>query len=269
MHKRIALLVLAAGVLCGLGASVAAQSVPQGYKSDTALQKGLIVRLKSGDGSTVEPLVQADAAEMLGVVVASNAAPVSLSSTENVQQVFVATTGQYSVLVSNQNGTIKSGDFVTISSLNGVGMKSTTTQTVVLGKALAGFDGKSGVETTAKVNDKQVSLGRVAVDITVAHNPLYSGNDVTGVPHVLSEAAGLVTTKPIGAVRIYASLAVLIVAIFIAGGVVYSGVRNGMVAIGRNPLAKQSIFRSLIQVTLMALIIFVIGLFAVYLLLRI
>jgi hypothetical protein len=49
----------------------------------------------------------------------------------------------------------------------------------------------------------------------------------------------------------------------------YGGIRNGLISIGRNPLSKKSIVRGMIQVILTALTIFLLGIFGVYLLLRI
>ena len=85
----------------------------------------------------------------------------------------------------------------------------------------------------------------------------------------MAEAAEIVTDKPVGALRIYASLAVLVLAIIIAGILLFSGVRTSMTAIGRNPLAKKSIMRNLLQLILIAMIILTIGVIAVYLLLKI
>jgi len=48
----------------------------------------------------------------------------------------------------------------------------------------------------------------------------------------------------------------------------YSGIRNALIAIGRNPLSKKSIFRGLLEIILTGFIILIIGLFAVYLLLK-
>lgn len=250
-----------------------AQNVPQGFQSDQTLQKGMIVRLKPGDGTKVQAVTQQDAGEVFGVVVSSSDAAVSLSNTSAAQETFVANSGQYEVLVSNQNGQIKEGDYVAVSALGGVGMKATSDQQYVLGKALTTFDGVMNIEgnSTLKTSngDQQVTLGRVTIEVSVAHNPHYSKEDEAGVPQVLSNLVQIVTDKPVTAFRIYASLTVVVVTIIIAGIVLFSGVRTGMTAVGRNPLAKKSISRGLLQVTLMALIVFVIGLIAVYLLLRI
>lgn len=151
-HKRIFqrfLLIagLALFAICTYGVA-RAQNVTQGYNSDSVLQKGMIVRLKPGDSNTVQALNQKDAADMFGVIVSSGDATVSLSNPGNSQQVYVATYGQYDVLVSTQEGPIKQGDYITISSLNGVGMKAATTQQLVIGKALSSFDGMSESEGT-------------------------------------------------------------------------------------------------------------------------
>jgi hypothetical protein len=276
-HKRIFqrfLLVagLALFVVCSIGV-VRAQNVTQGYGSEMALQKGMIVRLKPGDSTKVEALSQQDAADMFGVIVASGEATVSLTNVGNDQQVYVATYGQYDVLVSTQNGPIKQGDYITVSSLNGVGMKAEKTQQLVVGKATKDFDGKTNLvgTTTLKTSkgDKEVTLGHVPIEVSVAHNPLYEKEKEAGVPDFLSKAAELVTSRPVSAFRIYVSLAVIILSFIIAGSILFAGVRSGMTAIGRNPLAKRSIVRNLVQVTLMSLIVFAIGLFAVYLVLRI
>ncbi|HSW74953.1 MAG TPA: hypothetical protein VLG16_03725 [Candidatus Saccharimonadales bacterium] len=279
-HKRIVeYSLLAIGLFLflfvGIQAAAHAQNVTQGYQSDTSLQQGVIVQLVPSDATKVEPLSQTSETSMLGVVVAPNDAPVTITGDNTKTQTYVATYGQYNVLVSNQNGPIKAGDSVSISAIDGVGMKADADHEVIIGKAIQSFDGASNVQSTATLktsggSSKTVAIGRIQVNINVAHNPAY--NPVTpqaGVPTILSRAAKIVTDKPVGAVRIYASLAILIVCIFIAGGVMYAGVRTGMTAIGRNPLAKKSIVHNLIEVTLGAIIIFLIGVIAVYLLLKI
>jgi hypothetical protein len=252
---------------------VQAQNVPQGYQSDQRLQKGMIIRLKSGDGTKVQAVSQKDQGEIFGVVVSSSDAAVSLSNTGAAQETFVANSGQYEVLVSTQNGAIKTGDFIAVSSLDGIGMRADRKQEFVLGKALTSFDGRGSAEsnTTLKTStgEQQVAIGRVSIEVSVAHNPSYSQQDKAGVPHFLESLVQAVTDKPVTAFRIYASLAIVIICALIAGAIMFAGVRTGMIAVGRNPLAKKIISRNLIQVILMALIVFVIGLIAVYLLLRI
>jgi hypothetical protein len=273
-HKRLwsaLLAVVGLLVLCTTAAS--AQNVTQGYLSDVSLQNGLIIRLKPGDATKVQTVKQADASEMLGVTVANNDAPVSLSDPTK-KQIFVATFGKYDVLVSNQNGPIKSGDYITISAVEGVGMKAGTDQEIILGKAIGQFTGAGDVESKVSLTDslggkQDVSIKRIQVDISVAHNPNYSGDSTAGVPKFLSKAAQVVTKKPVTALRLYACLGILAVALAVAGGIIYAGVRTGMTAVGRNPLAKAAITKNLVTVVLIAIIVVLIGVIAVYLLLKV
>lgn len=255
-------------------AKAMAQNVTQGYQSDATLQQGMIVRLVPGQDNKVEALGQDSATDMLGVVVAATDAPVAISDNSDKAQTYVATYGQYDVLVSNENGAIKAGDTITISSVDGVGMKAGDSQKEVLGKAVGAFDGKTDTQTSQTLQTssgkKTVSIGRIQVNISIAHNPAYkeTATDTNGVPKFLQPAIQIITNKPVGAVRVYASLLILFVAMVISGVILYAGVRTGLTAIGRNPLAKNSIVRNLIQVILVALIIVLVGLIAVYLLLK-
>ncbi|HSX07581.1 MAG TPA: hypothetical protein VLG11_01685 [Candidatus Saccharimonadales bacterium] len=274
-YKRfLASLVLAVGLLAGICAPAAAQTqeVPQGYNSDQTLQKGLIVALKPDDKSKVVPLSLTNINAMYGVVVSANDSPVNLTNNSAESQVYVATAGQYDVLVSTQNGPIAGGDYLTISSLDGVAMKAGDSQSFVIGKALQSFDGRSGTESTTQITDTAghktlVSLARIPVEVNVARNP-YLKVTVSNLPGFLQKAAQSVANKPVTDSRIYVSLVALLASVLIAGALLYAGVRSSITAVGRNPLAKTSITRGLLQVVILALIIFLIGIFAVYLLLK-
>ena len=276
-HKRRLskiLLLTALLALAIIPATVHAQGVTQSYTSDETIRRGMIVRLKDNDGTKIETLDQQHERDMLGVVVVQGDTPVALTTPGATSaQNFVATTGRFDVLVSSQNGPIKIGDFVTISALNGVGMKIDGNHQIVIGKALEAFDGKTNVDGRASldrglIGKQQVTLGVVQVDISVAHNPFYEDPTIDGVPKFLSRAVHLITDKKVSAVRIYASLLIVMLCLAVAGVIIYSGVRNGMVAVGRNPLARKTIMRNLLQVVIVSLIVFTIGLIAVYLLLR-
>src|SRR5882757_10049304 len=135
--RRFVALLVIAGLLLPVAASAATTTnksasssssdstnqVTQGYGTTQALQNGMIVKLLDNDTTKVEPVTTDTIAKMQGVVVAANDAAFALGNNGNNGQVFVATTGKYEVLVSNQNGPIKSGDYITISALAGIGMK--------------------------------------------------------------------------------------------------------------------------------------------------
>lgn len=249
------------------------QAVTQSYNADASVQMGMMVKLKDKDPNSVEPLTADSVRSLLGVIVAPNDATVTLTpQNANQQQVYVATAGRYDVLVSNQNGVIHSGDLITISSVAGVGMRAGEDQSVVLGKAAGSFNGTSNVVGTLSVKDTQgkshqVSLARIAVNLDIASNPLQS-KATDYVPSFLAKAATTVSGRPVSAARIYLGIITLFAAALVTGNIMYSGVRSGMTAIGRNPLSRKSIIRSLIQTVIAGLIIFVVGVFAVYLLLK-
>jgi len=185
----------------------------------------------------------------------------------------VSNVGHFGVIVSNQNGPIKAGDFIMISAISGVGMRADSkTDTQVVGKAASNFNGTSNVIGSVEVSDTvgrktTVSLGRIQLNAAISHNPLFAKN-ADYVPAGLAKIAQAVTDKPVSAARVYLGLVIIVVAAFIAGSTVFSGVRSGMISIGRNPLSKKSIIKSLIQTVMAGLMIFIVGIFAVYLLLK-
>jgi hypothetical protein len=61
---------------------------------------------------------------------------------------------------------------------------------------------------------------------------------------------------------------VMLLAAAIAGAILYAGIRTSMIAIGRNPLAKSSVTRNLLSVVITSVIILIIGIVAVYLILK-
>jgi hypothetical protein len=254
-------------------AAQVSQSVTQSYNADSTVNNGMLVRLKPGVQNTVEALPKDSLTSLLGVAVQQNSSSFALTpQNASKQQVFVTTSGRVSVLVSDQNGPISIGDYISISAINGVAMKADGGQQEIIGKASAPFTGNSNTLGTANITNSlgktvQVSLGMVPVDLAIASNPLaIKSNDY--VPSFLSKAATAVAAKPVSAARIYLSFAIIVIASFLTANMIYSGVRSGMIAIGRNPLSKKSIIRSLIQTVFAGLIIFLGGVFGVYLLLK-
>lgn len=248
-------------------------AVNQTYTAASGVQMGMIVALDSKKPQTVVPLPQEDAKRMHGVVIPQTNASIALApEAAQAQQVLVASSGQHNVLVSTQQGVIKAGDYITVSALSGIGMKAATHDTQVVGRAVTAFAGNADVISKVNVKDNtnkkvSVSVGRIMVDLNVAGNPLYQ-EATDNVPRPLAQAANAVAGKPVSAIRIYAALAILAAITFIVGHMLYSGIQSSMLAVGRNPLSKKSIMRSLMQTVFAALIIFVAGVFAVYLLLK-
>jgi len=244
----------------------------QGYASDTKLDNGTIVLLTGKDSDRVKIANQAEVQNMFGVTVDRNTLPLTISNgLEN--EVFVAVSGTFNVLVSTQGGSIESGDYVTLSSVNGVAMKAGTEKTTVFGRANGSFDGKGitlGTTTLKDVNgndNEKVVLGSIPVTIDIRGNPNDKSTKVE-VPDFLMRLGQAIAEKEVSPIRIYLSLGITLISILAAIAIIYSGVRSGIISIGRNPMSKKSIFRALLEIILTSILILIIGLFAVYLLLK-
>jgi hypothetical protein len=257
---------LAAGLLCliGLGlhsAAAKADNIIQGYSSKDTLQPGILVALDKTATKSVKILPGGDSDQIFGVVIDPSDAPFTLNGDDS--KVFVATSGNFQVLVSTIGGTIKSGDFVTASNLSGIAQKADSAEARVLGQAVSGFDGSANVITT---NNKD-KIGRIFVQINPQNNPL--ANNAVLVPSFLRKASVAVAGKSVPAIRIYAALGVFIFSAVVAVLVLWSGVRGSLIALGRNPLSRKAIFSGMYKVVFTGIGIFILGLAGVYLLLRI
>ena len=195
----------------------------------------------------------------------------SLLSEEN-EKTFVATVGRFEALVNTEAGIIQPGDFLTVSSISGIVKKAGEFDAFSIGKAIEGFDGNANNISSAQIEDSlgnvnNVQIGRIFVDVSVGTNPLLRPAD-SSLPEFWERATEAIAGKQVSAVRVYISIFILMAAGAIAGSLLYSGIRSSVISIGRNPLSKESITKSLLQIILTSIIIFLIGLFGVYLLLR-
>lgn len=267
---------LAAAIFIGTSlAAASADSTPavtQSYNADSSVLAGMIVGPKPNVANTVVPLTSQGINRMLGVVVPVNDAPLVLTSTTATsQQVLVANSGRYNMLVSNQGGAIRAGDYLTISSLSGIGTKASSSQTEVVGQAAGSFDGSNALGSVPLKNGsgKTVteSIGSIPVNVQLAANPLFQKTS-TELPSFLAKTADTVANKHVNAARVYLGVLTLLATVVIAGSLLYGGASSSVVAIGRNPLAKRAIGSGMFRVAIMGLIVFMLGLLATYLMLR-
>ncbi len=273
-HIRFRLLLLLSGIALFVpfyilaNAGAVSQLVAQGYTSSSNLQPGMIVRLDSLSSGQVTALDLNHINQMLGVIISASDSALTLSQTNASQQaVYVSNFGQHNVLVTNQNGPIKTGDFITISALSGVGMKADNNETLVLGRAAAGFDGIHNVISTDTLSSSNgqklnLSIGIIPVNINIEPNPLAQGT--RGVPAFINKLTKYATNKSVSASRIYLGMLCVVAGLIITITIVYSGIRNGFISIGRNPLAKRAIAVNLIRVVAIAIVIFATSIGAAY-----
>ncbi len=247
-----------------------ARIIAQSYGANSSIQPGMIVQLSGSHGDKVAPLDIKNIEKMFGVVISASETPLTLSQAANTQQVFVTNTGQHNVLVSSQGGPIKTGDYITISDLNGIGMKADGTKALILGQAAGNFNGVNNIIGSSVLNNTSgksqiVNLGSIPVDINIANNPLIQ--KVSSLPSFLGTITKSITSKPVSALRVYLSLAIVAAGVILSVTVIYASIKNGIISIGRNPLAKKVLKSNLFGLLTATILIFCISLGVAYLVL--
>ena len=238
-----------------------ADNVVEGFSSSEQLQPGEVVAIDKAASRTVKAAPANNASLIYGVVVDPSDAPITLVGQNS--QVFVATTGTYPVLVSTNNGSIKAGDYISMSNINGIAGKAQPGQGLVLGKAQSAFDGKTGVISS----NGGVNIGRIYISLGISKNPIVN-TDPT-LPRVLSRVANSVADRSVPVIRVYTALVIFMIAMSSAIVILWSGVRSSLISLGRNPLSRHTIFSGMYKVLFTGIGVFIIGLAGVYLLLKV
>lgn len=186
-----------------------------------------------------------------GVVVANPA--VFFGSSNDKSYYSVLTSGKAYVRVSDSNGQIKSGDFITSSKTAGVGQKADNLG-FILGTAL---------------EDSPQKKGLILVAITPRYNTsvsVSSGIRMNLWTNIKSAASSPFLT-PLTSLRYLAAVAIS--AVSFALGFLYFGKfgKSGIEALGRNPLASKTISFGIVFNILLTIVMIVAGLFMAYLIL--
>lgn len=258
----VPILVLGVSSLNAQGAS----SIAQGFQSsDPNVVAGALVSLKQGTPNTVELGTQDNVDRLLGVV--GNKSVIEL--TNGRESVQVVTNGSTTVLVSDINGAIKTGDKVTTSPISGIGMKATTS-TIVIGTAQAGFSSTSIVQTRT-VTDKKgkelsVHIGAIPIQVDKVFYQAPQ-DDNSFLPPVLQDFASSVAGHEVSPVRVLVAALLVLMLFVVVTILVYSSVRSSIISIGRNPLSEEAVQKSLLEIGLTVVGILVFTVIVIYLIL--
>lgn len=245
---------------------VQADTVSQAYNSNVLIPIGSLVSLHNGSSSQVDLANSDNVNDLLGVVVSAQTNLVNLNANNGNTQ--VVNSGDATVLVSDINGSISTGDSLTASPIGGVAMKATAPGKI-LGTANANFgsgQASQRQEITAKDGKTTtVSIGSVSANVLIGNyqnQPSLNGN---GVISAVQAVASSTTGKSISAVRALLALLVLLMSVVISILILYTSVAGSIRSIGRNPLSRHSILQSLIQVIIAVVVIMLSGFAIVYL----
>lgn len=259
----VGLILLAIG---GGAASAASASISRSYQAASPIQTGSIVSFNPNKSNYVEAANTDNDSRLAGVAVSPGD---SLVAVDNGGKVQVAISGSVSTLASDVNGDIGVGDQVSASPFSGIGMLASSGGHVI-GVAQTALNAKTPGAKTQTVKDRngrdqQVRVGYIRVSIAVG------ATDATGSKeklNVLQRVARSLTGHTISTVRILLALVIIIVATVSLAALVHASIYGSIVSVGRNPLAKHAIFRTLTSVLVMSLLLTAVAVAATFFLLR-
>jgi len=227
-------------------APVAASSanISHSYHSLGSIPNGSLVSLDASRSDYVQLGDTGNGSRLLGVAVAKDDSLLAVDPADD--RVQVATTGNATALVSDLNGDIKVGDQISVSPFSGVGMKASP-GLYVIGLAQTPFSKSSQSVQEQTVTDKQghssrIEIGYVKVNVAVGRGINGSGAQIlNGLQRLGQSLTGKVISTP----RLVISLVVTFVATLSLITLMYASIYGSIISIGRNPLAKYAVFRTL------------------------
>ncbi len=270
-HGRLFLSLIALAILVmGLSpVGAASANISHSYGSSVAITTGSLVSLDPLHSNFIVPSNTDNGLQLLGVVVNSKDSLLAVDSSVANGSIQVATSGNVSVIVSDVNGDINVGDQVSVSPFNGVGMKAVEGYQVI-GLAQTAFTSKTATRTIEKVTDKsgkatEINVGFVTLGIAIGNVPSATGGEKL---NSLQQIAKSLTGHTISAFRATLALVVAVSASVALVVLIYASIYGGIISIGRNPLAKFAVFRSLLSVLGMAGLTALVASITIFLLLR-
>jgi len=240
--------------------------ISQSYTTTSALPQDSIVSLQNDSTNQVVAAENDNADNILGVIVNPTNASLSLSSS-NANQDQVATSGTLDVLLSDINGSVSKGDFITASPISGVGMKATGNVRVV-GVAQSDLNSSNGTKQTYtdKSGHKQsVLIGELPVLVNVSY--FYKQPDKTLIPSAIQSIADALAGKSVSTVPILISSGIFLVTLIAVVSIIYSMIHSSIISVGRNPMSQSAIYRDLVQLSALVLVIIAGSFISIYLVL--
>jgi hypothetical protein len=240
-------------------------SIAQGFQTeDSNVVSGALVGLKKGTPNNVELSTTETLDQILGVV--GNKSLIELSSGSSTVQ--IVTNGSAAALVSDINGTVKTGDKITISPIAGIGMRATVS-TLIIGTAQADLS-SAEVETRTisdkEGNKKQIRIGSIPIQVDKVFYEVNDGQS-SFLPPAFQDFANNLAGKKVSPIRVMIA-GLLVILLFVTIIVLlYSAVRSSIISIGRNPLSESAVHKGLLQVGITVLGVMIFTVAAIYLIL--
>lgn len=246
-----------------------AQGVARGYFThDQDLKNGMVVALSisgSGDKPYVERATRENVEKVIGVTTNSEDTFLTIGSSE--QQVYIQTTGVASLFVTDINGDIKKGDKLTLSPLKGILMRANDASPT-MGTALEDFSTMNAESQTVESSDgtKTALVNRLSVSIDgiLTRQPAFVESKTA-----LEKLGEAITGKRVGELQVIVALVIFFIIMVAEGSIIYGAISSGIISIGRNPMARGAIRGEIFRILIVAVIVLIIGLGAIYLILQV
>lgn len=248
-------------------ASASSANISHSYKTTGRIINGSLVSLDPKRSDYVQLANSGNASRLLGVAVAGNDSLLAVDPTPGAVQ--VATNGNAAALVSTVSGDIDLGDPIGLSPFNGVGMKAQSGSQIIGLAQTTLNDRTQGVITQTATDkngkDTEVKVGLVRVNIAIGSTGEGAQSERLSS---LQKLAKSITGHEVSTARVLVSLVVVVVSLLALITLIYASIYGSIVSIGRNPLAKYAVFRTLGSVLGMAALTTVVTGVTLFLLLR-
>ena len=128
----------------------------------------------------------------------------------------------------------------------------------VVGSAQADFSAITTLNRSVTTSDGQqktikVGLLPVAVNVTYYSASMSQGTISSFVPPFLQSLANTVAGRQVSPVRVLIGATTLLLGFVAVMIILYTSIRNGLISIGRNPLAQKALRRGLIDIIFAAM----------------
>jgi hypothetical protein len=248
--------------------AAALANVSHAYRAEGSISNGSLVSLDPKKSGYVELADSSNGVRLAGVAVNPSESLLAVNPSSITTQ--IATTGNVNVLVSTVNGNIAVGDQVSVSPFGGIGMKGESGLNVI-GLAQTTLNSKTSGITTEHVKNKQGKLNTITVgyvsltiNINTDTSNLSGDANLNGLQKLVNELTG----HTVSTLRIVTSLIITAITMLALIAVIYAAIYGSIVSVGRNPLAKHAIFKTLRSVVLMTVLVAAVACVTVYLLLN-
>lgn len=249
-----------------LPVAAATANISKSYGFTTPIMADSLVSVDSSNPSDVVAANTNNQKQLIGVAVQNTDSLVAINPSKNKIQ--VASTGSAVAMVSNINGDIQPGDQVSVSPLDGIGMKASAGSEVIgiAQKAFSSISPNASKKTLKEINgnNSTIFIGYIPVAIQIGQAPASINPQLNFFQRI-----GLsLTGKIIPTYRVILSIVVATVTFFGLLVLIYASIYGSIISLGRNPLAKESIYKTLTKILVMVVIAGMVASTVVYLLLN-